>query len=235
LILRRNPDTLTRARQRRADQEAKVRHKVKVRNEKVRASSRCEPEVSLKQAWSALKVYKLDRFVTPKLEGREVQLVVDEKKKADVELLDGCYALETDTAPEEIATQIVHDRYMDLQSVERDFRSMKTVDLELRPIYLRKANRTRAHALVTMLALKLTRRLQRHLFDLGITAKDAIDRLNGIRLVTLAHPALGLWCLPARFTEVQREILDCLPKLPPPKLSPNPAGPRRGGRTRTPS
>lgn len=103
LILRRNPDTLTRARQRRADQEAKVRHKVKVRNEKVRASSRCEPEVSLKQAWSALKVYKLDRFVTPKLEGREVQLVVDEEKKADVELLDGCYALETDTAPEEIA------------------------------------------------------------------------------------------------------------------------------------
>jgi len=233
LVLRRNPDTLRRARQRRASQEAKVRSKVEARNKKVRASPRCKPESSLRQAEAALKAYKLDRFVGARLEGREVRLVVDEAKKAEVELLDGCYVLETDTAPAAVPTETVHDRYMDLTGVERDFRSLKTVDLEIRPIFLRKANRTRAHALVAMLALKVLRRLQRRVFVLGITAQDALDRLDGLRLVTLVDPRLGLWRLPTRFTETQQEVLDCLPRLPAPVLSRQPSGPRGVGRTRT--
>jgi len=50
---------------------------------------------------------------------------------------------------------------MSLTEVERDFRTMKTGLLELRPIFLRKAERTEGHALVTMLALKLASGLTR--------------------------------------------------------------------------
>ena len=42
--------------------------------------------------------------------------------------------------------------YKDLSKVERAFRSMKTVDLKVRPIYHRRADRVRAHVLLCMLA-----------------------------------------------------------------------------------
>ena len=42
--------------------------------------------------------------------------------------------------------------YKDLAKVERAFRSMKTVDLKVRPIYHRNADRVRAHVFLCMLA-----------------------------------------------------------------------------------
>jgi len=235
LILRRNSESMARHRQRRADQEAKVRAKVAERNAQTLASDRCKPETSLRTAQRRLAAYKLDRFVTAELDGRTVRLVVDEAKKTEIELLDGCYVLETDV-PREAAIDCatLHDRYKDLKHVERDFRSLKTVDLEIRPIFLRKANRTRAHALVALLALKILRRLQARIAPLGITAQDAIDRLNGIRLVGLGDPTFGVWRLPTRYTPQQREVLDRLPAMPAPALSPQAGGPARGGRTRKP-
>ena len=64
-------------------------------------------------------------------------------------------------------TRTVHERSMNLIEVERDFRTMKTGLLELRPIFLRKAERTEGHALVTMLAVKLVRALERRVAPLG--------------------------------------------------------------------
>lgn len=56
---------------------------------------------------------------------------------------------------------------MNLMDVARDFRTMKTGQLELRPIFLRNAERTEGHALVTMLALKLVRALDQRVAPLG--------------------------------------------------------------------
>ncbi|MGH7336437.1 MAG: IS1634 family transposase [Myxococcota bacterium] len=231
-ILRRNPDSAARDAQRRASQLARVTTKVDERNARVRDSQRANPEVSLKQANERLGKYRLNRFVVAKLEGREVRLEVDDAKLADISMLDGCYVLETDVPSEVLDTNAAHDRYKDLQKVERDFKLLKTGELEIRPIYLRKANRTRAHALVAMLALRVLRLLESRVGPLGITARDALDRLQGIRVVTLTDPSLGLWQLPARFTPTQQEVLDCLPPLPPPLLASRPGGPRGVGRTR---
>jgi transposase len=49
-----------------------------------------------------------------------------------------------------LEAQAVHDRSRDLQEVEQDFRTMQTGLLEVRPIFVRKAPRTRAHVFVTM-------------------------------------------------------------------------------------
>ena len=54
----------------------------------------------------------------------------------------------------------VHSRYKDLAMVESAFRTCKTGHLELRPIYLRKAGRTRAHVFVVMLSYLLVRELR---------------------------------------------------------------------------
>jgi transposase len=42
--------------------------------------------------------------------------------------------------------------YKSLANVERAFRSLKTIDLKVRPIYHRKADRVRAHIFLCMLA-----------------------------------------------------------------------------------
>jgi len=88
-------------------------------------------------------------------------LIKDPTVETDLALLDGCYVLETDLPAAVADARTVHARYLSLPEIERDFRTMKTGQLELRPIFLRKAERTKGHALVTMLALKLVRELDR--------------------------------------------------------------------------
>ena len=56
-----------------------------------------------------------------------------------------------------LEAQAVHDRYRDWHEVEQDFRTMKTGRLEVRPVFVRKAPRTRAHVWVPMVALKVVR------------------------------------------------------------------------------
>ncbi len=133
--------------------------------------------------------------------------------------LDGCYVVESDLPTEVASPQQVHDRYVGLTEVERDFRTIKTGLLELRPVFVRKATRTRGHAMVTLLALKLARALDRRVAPLGLTVADALDRLAGVRLVCLGDPTLGLWRLADSYPKAQTEVLDVLPKIPPPLLS----------------
>lgn len=219
-VLRRIDATATRHRSRRADQLATVRAKVDARNELLRTHPRANPEVSLAQATHWLARYKLSAFVSPRLDGRTVVLDVDAEARAKVEELDGCYVVTSNLPPAAASAETIWERYGDLQRVERDFRTMKTSLLELRPIFLRKAGRTRAHAFVAMLALKLARAFERRIKPIKLTLEDALDRLDGVRLVTLADPALNLWRLPSRWDAPQRAVLDCLPELPPPLLSP---------------
>lgn len=88
-----------------------------------------------------------------------------------------------------------------------------------RPIFLRKAGRTDGHAAVTMLALKLTRRLRERVAPLGLTSEDAVARLAGVRLVGLGPEAHNLWCLPDSMPSAQQEILAVLSTLGSPLLS----------------
>ena len=70
------------------------------------------------------------------------------------------------------AARGVEGRYRDLQPVERNFRTMKTDFLEVRPIFLRNGERTKAHVFVAMLALKITRRFQSLLHQAFGTTED---------------------------------------------------------------
>jgi transposase len=77
--------------------------------------------------------------------------------------LAGCYAVVTDVPKERMNEQAVHDSYVSLQKVERDFRLLKTGLLEVRPVFGRKESRTRGHVFCCMLALKLGREIERRL------------------------------------------------------------------------
>lgn len=218
-ILRRNPASVERERSRRADQLATVRRKVEARNTWLEKRPQASTKVSLKLAERWVRLYKLQSFVTPRLVKRRVVLEVSKERQHDVELLDGCYVVVSDVPGDKASAQQLWDRYGSLQHVERDFRDLKTSLLEIRPLFLRKASRTRGHALVSMLALKLARELRRRVQPLGLTIDDALDRLQAVRLVTLADPQLGLWRLPSRWDAQQQQVLDVLPPLPAPLLS----------------
>ena len=69
--------------------------------------------------------------------------------------LDGVYVLRTSLAPEALDAASTVKAYKQLAGVERAFRSLKTVDLEVRPIHHRRPHRVRAHVLVCMLAYYL--------------------------------------------------------------------------------
>jgi Transposase DDE domain len=66
--------------------------------------------------------------------------------------LDGFYVLRTNVAQAELDSAATVLAYKSLAQVERAFRTIKTTDLEVRPIHHRLAGRVRAHVFLCMLA-----------------------------------------------------------------------------------
>ncbi len=66
--------------------------------------------------------------------------------------LDGIYIIRTSVTPERLDAPSCVRHYKSLSQVERAFRSLKTVDLKVRPIHHRLSDRVRAHIFLCMLA-----------------------------------------------------------------------------------
>ena len=76
----------------------------------------------------------------------------DEEQIAAEERLDGIYIVRSNVEPEQFDAAQTVRAYKDLSKVERAFRSLKSVDLKVRPLHHRRADRVRAHVLLCMLA-----------------------------------------------------------------------------------
>jgi len=76
----------------------------------------------------------------------------DDSKIAEEAALDGIYVVRTSVPSGRMGTDEVVSAYKDLSTVERAFRSLKTIDLKIRPIHHRLEERVRAHVLFCMLA-----------------------------------------------------------------------------------
>jgi hypothetical protein len=75
--------------------------------------------------------------------------------------LDGFYVLRTPIPAAELDAPAVVAAYKNLRYVERDFRHIKSDDLDLRPVFHRLEERVKAHVLICMLACYLTWHLRR--------------------------------------------------------------------------
>jgi hypothetical protein len=69
--------------------------------------------------------------------------------------LDGIYVIRTPVPADQLDAPGVVAAYKNLSRVERDFRSIKTGDLDLRPVFHRLEERVKAHVLICMLAAYL--------------------------------------------------------------------------------
>jgi hypothetical protein len=86
--------------------------------------------------------------------------------------LDGFYVLRTPVPASELDASAVVTAYKNLKYVERDFRHIKSDDLDLRPVFHRLEERVKAHVLICMLACYLTWHLRRALAPLTFTDQD---------------------------------------------------------------
>jgi hypothetical protein len=109
---------------------------------------------------------------------------------ADEARLDGFYVIRTSVEDKALAAENVVGAYQSLARVERAFRSLKTVDLHLRPIHHWLAPRVRAHVFLCMLACHvewhMRERLKPILFDDDDPAAAARERTS---IVAPAQPS----------------------------------------------
>jgi transposase len=95
-------------------------------------------------------------------------------------LTDGIYVIRTPVPAETLDAPGAVAAYKGLASLERDFRSIKADDLDLRPIWHRLEDRVRAHVLICMLACYLTWYLRRTWAPLTYADEHPPQRANPV-------------------------------------------------------
>jgi transposase len=99
-----------------------------------------------------LNKYKVAKHFELTIEASRFEYRLIEESVAAEAALDGLYVIRTALGREQMDAAEVVRGYKRLTEVERAFRSMKTVDLEIRPIHHRLETRVRAHIFLCMLA-----------------------------------------------------------------------------------
>ena len=182
-VVRRNPARAEELAASRADKLTTLQTAAGTANAYLNEHPRAAAKTQLARLKARSKTLGLDKVVQVAELERRVVVTVDETAWTEAARLDGCYALRTDLPKTVVGKEIVHDRYKDLAKVEWTFRDSKSVQLEMRPVYLRDENRTRGHALVVMLAYLLTQALRQRWRDIDLTVQEGLDRLASLCVV----------------------------------------------------
>jgi len=119
-----------------------------------------------------LAKYKMGKFIDwsidadatdAKSHSHKLVWELNHEKIAREEQLDGCYVIRTDAPKDKLDGDSVVHAYKSLGNVERAFRSLKTVQVEMRPVYHKTDERIRAHIFLCMLAYYVQWNMQQRL------------------------------------------------------------------------
>jgi transposase len=94
--------------------------------------------------------------------------------------LDGIYVIRTPLPAAELDAAGTVTAYKNLKYVERDFRHIKSDDLDLRPVFHRLEKRVKAHVLICMLAAYLTWHLRQAWAPLTYTDEEPPQQANPV-------------------------------------------------------
>jgi Transposase DDE domain len=103
--------------------------------------------------------------------------------------LDGIYIIRTTVPVEQMDPATVVATYKSLARVERDFRSIKSIDLDLRPIHHWTETRVRAHVFICMLAAYLTWHLRQAWAPLTFTDENRPEPADPVAPAQRSHAA----------------------------------------------
>lgn len=185
-ILRRNPVRRQETMACRMDKKTSLERDAARLNEYLATHPRAGVATALKRIGRRVATLGVGRWLEVRAEGRLLLLAQDDAALAEESKLDGCYAIRTDLDAAQADKHLVHGRYKDLAQVEQAFRRSKTVELEMRPVHVRKESSTRGHLLVVMLAYLLMQELGRRWATLDLTVAEGLERLNTYCAVEVA-------------------------------------------------
>jgi hypothetical protein len=214
-VLRRNPVRAQEVKDTRHAKLAKLQAQVATQTQYLQEHPRAAAQGALQKLAASAAKLRIADGVELTLEERAITLTVNTSAQQEAAKLDGCYVLKTDLTPSQAPTEMVHDRYKDLASVESAFRTCKTAHLEVRPIFLRREARTRAHALVVMLAYQIIRYLASCWSAFDVTVAEGLHALTTLCLVEVAPKnAPSYHCIPTPRDAIARLLHSADIKLP---------------------
>jgi len=194
LVVCRNPLLAQeRARKRRELLEATEREldKIVAATERAQRALRGKDRIGLRLG-KVLGRFKMQKHFRISIEETAFSYERDAARIAQEEALDGLYVLRTSVSAEEMSTDEVVRSYKDLAVIERAFRSLKSMQLRVRPIHHRKADRVRAHVLLCMLAYYVEWHMRKALAPLLFHDEDPVAaRAGRSSPVAPAHRSSG--------------------------------------------
>lgn len=215
-ILRRNPMRAEEMAKTRIAKLQSIENDIEKKNSYLRDHPKASVLKALDAAKGKLEKLKLEGWVQIKDEARTLKIQSNEETLKEESYLDGCYVIKTDLKENEANADLVHDRYKDLSEVEKVFRECKTVNLEVRPVYVRKEESTQGHVFVVMLAYMIIRRLRRAWAGFDLTVEGGLEQLATICSMEVKVKGQKAHCqkIP-RPRQQSRELLEALQiKLP---------------------
>jgi hypothetical protein len=123
-------------------------------------------EVILKRVYRWINKWGMERFYRVEVDEGKFHYEKNEEELDRYKRLDGCYVLVTSVNEKRMTKEDVRKRYKSLSQVEKAFRTMKTDDLQVRPIRHWNEERVRGHVFMCMLAYRLVFEARKRLSDL---------------------------------------------------------------------
>ena len=152
LVACRNPELAKlRAHKRQALLAATLKELEKVRGMVARGTLRGRDAIGVRVG-KVVNKYKVAKHVQLEIQDDRVDFQIDEARVAAEAALDGIYVIRTSVPAQRLDAADAVRHYKRLSDVERAFRSLKTIDLKVRPIRHRLEPRVRAHIFLCMLA-----------------------------------------------------------------------------------
>ncbi len=136
-----------------------------------------------------INTYKMAKHLQVTITDTTLEVTRKHDQIAAEAALDGIYVLRTTVPDHTLDPAGVVGAYKNLANVERDFRSIKVDDLDLRPIYHRLEDRVRAHVLIAMLAAYLVWHLRKTLAPLTFTDEHPPHRTDPVAPATRSAAA----------------------------------------------
>jgi hypothetical protein len=168
LVVCRNPALATERARKREDLLAaseKDLAKVQAATTRARNPLRGAAEIALK-AGAVLGRRKVAKHFRLTITEETLGFVRNDAAIAREATLDGFYVLRTSVPAEALDASATVLAYKSLAHVERAFRSLKSIDLDIRPVHHRLAGRVRAHVFLCMLAYYVQWQMRRKLAPL---------------------------------------------------------------------
>src|SRR5665647_2019655 len=133
--------------------------------------------------------YKMAKHYTLDIANDTFVFTRDQDQITAEAAMDGLYVIRTTVAPEQMDSAKVVATYKSLARVERDFRSLKAIDLDLRPIHHYTETRVRAHVFICMLASYLVWHLRQAWAPLTFTDENRPDAADPVAPAQRSHAA----------------------------------------------